>query len=90
MPKLPVDELLKVTPRWPLNSRNIYAPEHVCGHYDCVCADWARENMTDGEYQLAFGVPKEFGMDPDERDAYHSSAGTTTVTISEGWALLSA
>jgi hypothetical protein len=63
MPRLPVEELVKVRPRWPVNSRGIEAPEGICGNYECECADEARRIMTDGEYELAFGVPKEYGLD---------------------------
>jgi hypothetical protein len=77
MPRLSMAEMELVEPRWPENSYGIEAPEWCCGDYDCECADRARKIMTDGEYQLAFGVPKEFGLDPEE-------AGTS-VTMTEGY-----
>ena len=50
-------------PRWPENEYGINAPAGICGDYDCECADEARRVLTAGEYQLAFGVPKEYGLD---------------------------
>ncbi len=82
MPMLATAELAKVTPRWPMNGYNIFAPDWCCGDYDCECADEARLIMTDGEYQLAFGVPKEFGLDEEELAAF---SGGTTVAVTEGW-----
>jgi hypothetical protein len=84
MPMLTREELARVEPRWPENQYNIDAPEFVCGDWACDCADWARENMTDGEYQLAFGVPKEYGLDPEEAAAY---LGGTAVTMTGGYNL---
>ena len=84
MPMLATAELAKVTPRWPMNGYNIFAPDWCCGDYDCECADEARRIMTDGEYQLAFGVPKEFGLDEEELAEFEASRGATTVTMTEG------
>ena len=86
MPRLTLDELVKVVPRWPTNSDGIEAPEGICGDYMCECADEAREIMTDGEYELAFGVPKEFGLDEEELADFRArTSGPTTVTMTEGW-----
>jgi hypothetical protein len=63
LPMLSVAELLEVIPRWPENSDGIEAPEGICGDWQCECANVARRVLTAGEYQLAFGVPKEYGLD---------------------------
>ena len=84
MPRLSMAEMVKVVPRWPTNSDGIEAPEGICGHYMCECADEARLIMTDGEYQLAFGVPKEVGLDEEELAEFEANRGATTVTIIEG------
>ena len=81
MPMLAMAELAKVTPRWPMNGYNIFAPDWCCGDYKCACADKARRIMTDGEYQLAFGVPKEFGLSEKDRAAFFDG---TFVTRTEG------
>ena len=83
MPRLSIAELVKVVPRWPTNSDGIEAPEGICGDYQCECADEARLIMTDGEYELAFGVPKEFGLDPEELAEFERHRGTT-VSMTEG------
>jgi hypothetical protein len=71
MPRLPIEELNKVTPRWPENKYGIWAPEDICGDWQCKCADKAREIMTDAEYELAFGMPKEARVPRDDySDAY--------------------
>ena len=79
MPMLTTAELAKVVPRWPMNDYNIFAPDWCCGDYQCACARRARKIMTDAEYQLAFGVPKEYGLDPEDL----AELGGTTVTMSE-------
>lgn len=81
MAMLSIGELLEVIPRWPENEYGIEAPAGICGDYMCECADEAREILTNGEYQLAFGVPKEFGL-PEEGKA--EFFGGTTVTLTEG------
>jgi hypothetical protein len=56
---LTMDELIEAAPwppRWPLNSRNIFAPEDICGDPACVCARRARKIMTRAEFELAFRV----------------------------------
>ena len=63
MPWLPVEEIRKVEPRWPVNKYGIQAPDDICGDYQCVCADKARAILTDAEYQLAFGLPKDYGRE---------------------------
>jgi hypothetical protein len=84
MPRLSMAKMLTVVPRWPTNSDGIEAPEGICGDYMCDCADEARRVMTDGEYQLAFGVPKEFGLDEEELAEFEASRAATTLTITEG------
>ena len=81
MPNLSIAELLLVVPRWPTNSDGIEAPEGICGDYKCACADRARRILTEGEYQLAFGVPKEFGLSDKDRAAFFDG---TFVTVTEG------
>ena len=83
MPRLSMAQMLTVVPGWPTNSDGIEAPEGICGDYMCVCADEARRVMTDGEYQLAFGVPKEFGLDEEELAEFEASRGAATVTMTE-------
>jgi hypothetical protein len=83
VPNLSIAKLLQVVPRWPTNSDGIEAPEGICGDYKCVCAREARQVMTEGEYQLAFGVPKEFGLDEEELAEFEASRGATTVTMTE-------
>ena len=73
MPMLSIGELMEVIPRWPENSDGVQAPEGICGDYLCVCAEEARRVLTAGEYQLAFGVPKEYGLDGE---------GSASVTLS--------
>ena len=73
MPMLSIGELIEVIPRWPENEYGIEAPPGICGDFGCECADEARQVMTAGEYQLAFGVPKEYGLD---------DAGSVSVTES--------
>jgi hypothetical protein len=73
VPRLSMAEMLTVVPRWPTNSDGIEAPEGICGDYKCVCAREARRVMTDGEYQLAFGVPKEFGLDKEDLAEFEAS-----------------
>jgi len=80
MPRLSIAELVEVIPRWPENEHGIEAPAGICGDYACECADEARRVMSDGEYQLAFGVPKEFGLSAED-------AAGTTVTLTEGYSL---
>ena len=84
MPRLSIAELIKTVPRWPTNSDGIEAPEGICGDYTCECADEARRIMTEGEYQMAFGVPKEYGLDPRELAEFEASRGATSVTMIEG------
>jgi hypothetical protein len=81
MPMLSIGELMEVIPRWPVNEYGIKAPAGICGDYDCECADEARRVLTAGEYQLAFGVPKEFGLPEEEKAEFF---GGTTVTLTEG------
>jgi hypothetical protein len=83
MPNLSIAELSLVVPRWPTNSDGVEAPEGICGDYMCECSDEARVIMTEGEYQLAFGVPKEFGLDEEELAEFEASRGATTVTTTE-------
>ena len=85
MPWLSIGELVEVIPRWPVNEYGIRAPKGICGDYDCECADEARQVLTAGEYQLAFGVPKEFGLSAEE--AVTSSSAGTAVTVTEGYSL---
>ena len=67
MPRLTMEQMDEVEPRWPTNSDGVEAPEGICGDWRCACADEARRILTDGEYQLAFGLPKEYGLDqPDD------------------------
>jgi hypothetical protein len=67
MPWLSVEEIHAAPePRWPENKYGIQAPEGICGDYQCVCAKQAREVMTDAEYQLATGMPKEAGLPADD------------------------
>ncbi len=77
MPMLSFEEMDAVEPRWPENSDGVEAPEGICGDWRCACADEARRILTDGEYQLAFGLPKEYGLETQD-------AGTT-VTLTEVW-----
>ncbi len=72
MPRLSMEEIARVKPRWRENEYGIEAPAGICGDWRCACADEARRILTDGEYQLAFGLPKEYGLD-------HRYAGTTAV-----------
>lgn len=65
MPMLSIAEIAEVIPRWPENEHGVQAPAGICGDYDCECADVARRVLTAGEYQMAFGVPKEFGLAED-------------------------
>ena len=65
MPMIAIEELLKIEPRWPDNEYGIPAPAGICGDYRCACADKARKIMTPGEYQIAFGVPPEYGVRED-------------------------
>ena len=83
MPRLSMAQMLTVVPGWPTNSDGIEAPEGICGDYMCVCADRAREIMTEAEYQLAFGVPKEFGLDEEELAEFYARRGATYVTMTE-------
>jgi len=88
VPRLSIADLVKVVPRWPTNSDGIEAPEGICGDYMCECADEAREIMTDGEYELAFGVPKETGLDEEELADFRArTSGGTTVTMTESRSL---
>jgi hypothetical protein len=66
-----------VETRWPENSDGVEAPEGICGDHKCACADKARMIMTDAEYRLAFGVPKEFGLDPEDLAAFQGSTAVT-------------
>ena len=67
MPWLSVEEIHEAPePRWPENEHGIQAPAGICGDYQCVCASEARKVMTDAEYQLAFGMPKEAGVPRDD------------------------
>lgn len=63
MPMLSIAEIAEVIPRWPENEYGLNAPAGICGNYSCECADEARRVLSAGEYQLAFGVPKEYGLD---------------------------
>jgi hypothetical protein len=82
MPRLSREEIRRApAPRWPTNRHGIEAPDDICGDYNCACAERARKIMTDAEYQLAFGVPKEFGLRGKELDEFWASYGGTTVTI---------
>src|SRR5258708_30084946 len=85
MPRLSMAQMRTVVPRWPTNEDGIEAPPGICGDYMCECADEARAIMTDGEYQLAFGGPKEFGLDEEELAEFEASRGAaTTVPMLEG------
>lgn len=81
MPELSREAMRKVVPRWPTNKNGVEAPEGICGDYKCACADRARRILTEGEYQLAFGVPKEFGLSEKDRAAFFDG---TYVTRTEG------
>ena len=83
MPRLSREALAACEPRWPTNRHGIEAPDDICGDYMCVCADRAREIMTEAEYQLAFGVPKEFGLDEEELAEFYARRGATYVTMTE-------
>lgn len=70
MPRLSIEEIAKAgPPRWPTNQHGIEAPEDICGDWQCACARRAREILTDAEYQLAFGLPKEYQLDENGRGA---------------------
>lgn len=74
MPRLSIAELIEVIPRWPENEYGIEAPPGICGDWQCQCADEARRILTDGEYQLAFGLSKEYGLDENGRGATRTEA----------------
>jgi hypothetical protein len=79
MPRLSMEEIAQVVPRWPDNEYGVQAPAGICGDYQCRCAREARRILTDGEYELAFGVPKDFGLDTDD------DGPSTAVTMDEVW-----
>jgi hypothetical protein len=82
MAMLSIGELIEVIPRWAENEYGVEAPAGICGDHMCKCADEAREILTNGEYQLAFGVPKEFGLSAEEAARFSAA---TTVTLSQGY-----